>query len=126
MEFVSTRTPEGEPLSCPVCRGEALAVPSAFPTADVPCPRCGHLLWASGDPSCELHEPCDPLQAMAVSIQRGAELWRELEQRLPPEVRASQLDLTVSAGRLDLCEITDAAEVSVVESLFAAGDEGRW
>jgi hypothetical protein len=84
------------------------------------------LLWTSGNP--------DPLWAMAESIRRGAEMLRELEQRAPPEESASrlelrvseyQLDLPVNPDRLELREITGAAEISAVESLFAAGDAGR-
>lgn len=44
----STRTPEGEPNQCPVCRGFVRIDPSR-PPGDAPCPSCGHLLWF-GDP----------------------------------------------------------------------------
>lgn len=43
---VSSRTPEGYPRRCPICGAQTnLQVSQA--TGDAPCPRCGHLLWAS-------------------------------------------------------------------------------
>jgi acyl carrier protein len=42
--FTSSRTPEGEPTRCPVCRNEIGIVPSP-PSDDGPCPSCGTLLW---------------------------------------------------------------------------------
>lgn len=41
---ISSRTPEGEPNSCPVCRSEIVTEPSQ-PSGDAPCPKCGALLW---------------------------------------------------------------------------------
>ncbi len=41
---IASRTPEGEPNCCPVCRSE-IAIEPSIPPGDAPCPRCGHLLW---------------------------------------------------------------------------------
>jgi anti-anti-sigma factor len=41
---ISSRTPEGQPNHCPVCKSELRIEPSD-PAGDAPCPRCGHLLW---------------------------------------------------------------------------------
>jgi acyl carrier protein len=41
---ISSRTPEGLPLRCPVC-GRDSAVEPSFPDGDSTCPTCGHLLW---------------------------------------------------------------------------------
>src|SRR5262249_16413716 len=41
---ISSRTPEGQPNHCPVCKTELRIEPSD-PAGDAPCPRCGHLLW---------------------------------------------------------------------------------
>jgi acyl carrier protein len=41
---VSSRTPEGEPNLCPVCRTLIRVEPST-PSGDAPCPSCGVLLW---------------------------------------------------------------------------------
>jgi acyl carrier protein len=41
---ISSRTPEGEPNSCPVCHATINIEPSQ-PSGDAPCPNCGHLLW---------------------------------------------------------------------------------
>ena len=43
---VSSRTPEGLPSECPLC-GEKTNIEFSDPAGDAPCPRCGHLLWAS-------------------------------------------------------------------------------
>jgi excisionase family DNA binding protein len=40
----SSRTPEGERNSCPVCGHEVHLEPS-HPPGDAPCPHCGQLLW---------------------------------------------------------------------------------
>ena len=42
--IISSRTPEGEPNSCPVCHSGFCIEPSQ-PSGDAPCPRCGTLLW---------------------------------------------------------------------------------
>ena len=41
---VSSRTPEGQPNSCPICDGTINIEPSE-PFGDAPCPSCGQLLW---------------------------------------------------------------------------------
>jgi anti-anti-sigma factor len=51
---ISSRTPEGESQSCPVCGHENLVVASD-PAGDVPCPNCGHLLWFEIDRSYDNH-----------------------------------------------------------------------
>ncbi len=41
---ISSRTPDGTPIDCPLCGAQVRIVPSAE-SFDVPCPACGHLLW---------------------------------------------------------------------------------
>jgi acyl carrier protein len=41
---LSSRTPEGIPNRCPVCRAEVYIEPSQL-AGDAPCPGCGTLLW---------------------------------------------------------------------------------
>ena len=41
---ISSRTPEGIPHECPVCRKVSCVEPS-YPGGDACCPSCGHLLW---------------------------------------------------------------------------------
>src|SRR5262245_10641777 len=41
---ISSRTPEGRPNRCPVCRRRLRLSPS-WPSADAPCPHCGSLVW---------------------------------------------------------------------------------
>jgi acyl carrier protein len=42
--IISSRTPEGTPNQCPVCRTTLQIEPSPG-TFDAPCPACGALLW---------------------------------------------------------------------------------
>ena len=42
--MISSRTPEGQPKRCPVCRRRLRLSPS-WPSADAPCPHCGSLVW---------------------------------------------------------------------------------
>ncbi len=41
---IASRTPEGMPHRCPVCRHQVRIEPS-IPPGDAPCPVCGCLLW---------------------------------------------------------------------------------
>ncbi len=41
---ISSRTPEGDDNSCPICGRDVCLAPSQ-PSGDAPCPYCGHLLW---------------------------------------------------------------------------------
>lgn len=42
--IISSRTPEGDPNTCPVCLKELRIDPSTVPLRDAPCPHCGCLL----------------------------------------------------------------------------------
>ncbi len=44
---ISSRTPEGTPNYCPICRKSICLEPS-IPFGDAPCPNCGSLLWFIG------------------------------------------------------------------------------
>lgn len=44
MTNISSRTPEGQPNTCPVC-GKQVEIEPSLPTGDAPCPHCGCLLW---------------------------------------------------------------------------------
>ena len=41
--IISSRTPDGSPHQCPICRKNVRVEPSN-PAGDAPCPNCGHLL----------------------------------------------------------------------------------
>lgn len=41
---ISSRTPEGNPNHCPVCKKKICIEPSVL-FGDAPCPNCGCLLW---------------------------------------------------------------------------------
>ncbi len=41
---ISSRTPEGEPRTCPLCSAIVFVEPSVL-IGDATCPRCGQLLW---------------------------------------------------------------------------------
>jgi acyl carrier protein len=43
MPTISSRTPEGNPGRCPVCRRE-VTIEDSQPFGDAPCPHCGTLL----------------------------------------------------------------------------------
>jgi len=43
---IASRTPEGMPSKCSLC-GANVNIEFSSPANDVPCPSCGHLLWAS-------------------------------------------------------------------------------
>lgn len=40
----SSRTPEGTPNHCPVCK-QTVQIEASLPFGDAPCPHCGCLLW---------------------------------------------------------------------------------
>ena len=111
MVVISSRTPEGEPLACPVCGHESWVEPSSFPTADAPCPCCGHLLWATRD---GVPETCESLLA-PVFFDRAANR-RETESL---RISWGSISLPPSPTRLLLHEITNADEVDRLEPLFA-------
>ncbi len=50
---ISSRTPEGVPNRCPVCRGD-VRISASLPFGDAPCPNCGCLLWFVGLPDEQL------------------------------------------------------------------------
>ena len=82
---ISSRTPEGWPNRCSVCGHDFRLEPSP-PAWDVPCPRCGALLWSqlqlakaldqlSGDERTALelrylHEPRCSLPEIAQHLNR--------------------------------------------------------
>ena len=41
---ISSRTPEGQPSTCPLCQARVVVEPSLL-IGDATCPRCGQLLW---------------------------------------------------------------------------------
>ncbi len=41
---ISSRTPQGEPTACPLCRAKVVVEPSVL-IGDAPCPQCGQWLW---------------------------------------------------------------------------------
>lgn len=41
---ISSRTPEGQPGSCPLCGADVVVEPSIV-VGDATCPNCGQLLW---------------------------------------------------------------------------------
>lgn len=47
---VSSRTPEGSPIRCPLC-GNALRIEPSVPFLDASCPACGQLLWFANLPT---------------------------------------------------------------------------
>lgn len=67
---ISSRTPEGEPNRCPVCRADVCLEPSR-PAGDAPCPHCGTLLWFVATPTGKVYyeaEAIAPLRGQAVDF----------------------------------------------------------
>lgn len=58
---ISSRTPEGQPNWCPICRKAVVMEPSQ-PFGDVPCPHCGCLL---------LFEPLDDGYRVSVAAAKS-------------------------------------------------------
>jgi acyl carrier protein len=100
-ETISSRTPDGAPNWCPVCRSAIYVTPS--PMGDAPCPQCGVLLWlydAANGPAC-----CE----FAAIADRRDQIFRSLAASLGVnidavvEAYASRLPLNFDS--LDLVEM---------------------
>src|SRR5713101_4986302 len=99
---ISSRTPEGEPNYCPICKS-LISIEPSHPPGDAPCPKCGHLLWF-GETSSGMH--CYDREAVTMILER---LRRILAERLA----LSADDVTwsapflqeVGADSLDLVEL---------------------
>jgi anti-anti-sigma factor len=67
---ISSRTPDGQPDRCHVC-GSEIKIESSDPAGDVPCPRCGHLVWFTWEDLGET-EVIKPIEQMlrAESLER--------------------------------------------------------
>jgi hypothetical protein len=72
----ASRTPEGEPATCPIC-GETFDIEPSFPSGDATCPRCGCLIWVAERPR--------PLIGLKTAFDRVgvtlAEIMNELQTR---------------------------------------------
>jgi hypothetical protein len=72
---IASRTPEGQPNTCPICGALVLIEPS-HPAGDAPCPRCGNLLWflnhrfVSPPPGCQVER-----QRLLGRNAAGGEVW---------------------------------------------------
>jgi hypothetical protein len=106
---ISSRTPEGLPNQCPVCRNEVRIGPSQ-PFGDAPCPHCGTLLWFLGSSG--------PGEVMYYSHEVTAELqdevWNVLADTLGVDrekLRSNPSILNeLGADSLDLVELVMAIE----------------
>jgi acyl carrier protein len=78
---ISTRTPEGDPYRCPICR--ELAVLETSDAGDNLCPACGHLLWRIRDQvASRLNVPIDEL-----SLHELLELYEDSLERIEQVMR---------------------------------------
>src|SRR4051794_35065890 len=75
MAVISSCTPEGDPLGCPVCHKHADVEFSTFPVADATCPHCNSLSVPAWDP--------DRVSWADVISQKLRE-WREKNATEPP------------------------------------------
>ena len=106
---ISSRTPEGQPIRCPLCGKQVVIEPSAL-FGDATCPHCGQLLWfvrLSGE--------------MLVYKHHEAEKIRE---RLK-DVIAEQLGVDVSkvTGDLSFVKELGADSLDVVELVMELEEE---
>ena len=85
MNDISSRTPEGRPNRCPVCRHKLKISPS-WPTDDAPCPRCGSLVWFPSKPKAVRAERASSeitLDEYLEQLERGLRLHRAGHIPLP-------------------------------------------
>ena len=86
---ISSRTPEGHPHRCRVCRQYCTIEPSTFPRQDATCPHCGSLLVTDRD---------------------GIRPWSLEDFEMRQRIRREEVEV-----RLALEETTDPTEIAVVE-----------
>ncbi|KAA5542264.1 STAS domain-containing protein [Roseiconus nitratireducens] len=117
--IISSRTPEGEPNRCPICREEIWLDPSQ-PTGDAPCPNCGHLLWFSDPPIAVVtftsgevvdESSWDQLMHLGTARQPPRLLLNVENISLPSSTALTQLvvlnrKIKEQGGRLVLCNIS--------------------
>jgi hypothetical protein len=88
----SSRTPEGTPNRCPVCK-QAIQIEPSLPFGDAPCPNCGCLLWfvsADSDIRFFPFEASAPLRERVIrilaevlgvdedAVRRNPNIWNEM------------------------------------------------
>lgn len=90
---ISSRTPEGQPLRCDVCRAMAV-VETSLDSGDATCPACGQLLWRVRNRlAAELNLPEDDI-TLSVQLQNelGADSLDIVELMMALE---DEFDLTI-------------------------------
>ncbi len=78
---ISSRTPEGEPNTCPVC-GHDLRLEPSIDTRDAPCLSCGYLLWFRNPRREDLALSCK--NENSILMRMGLKRWGPL----PAELKA--------------------------------------
>lgn len=73
MMNIASRTPDGQPIRCPVCGGQVCIKPSLAlgnaSCADVPCAKCGTLLWfVCADGESRIY-PTSTIQSLASRVK---------------------------------------------------------
>jgi len=100
--MVSSRTPEGEPATCPLCSANVIIEPSVL-IGDATCPRCGHLLWffRTADTTRLFDAELDPLKEHAIRVIAG-------RLGVDPERIANNPSILndIGADSLDVVELT--------------------
>jgi hypothetical protein len=99
---ISSRTPEGEPGKCPLCRSDVRVEPSVL-FGDATCPNCGTLLWFFQVSRAAL------FMEHAASADRRERLIERLAEQLgvPKERITPQTDVIkdLGADSLDIVEL---------------------
>ncbi|MFO0911424.1 MAG: phosphopantetheine-binding protein [Pirellulales bacterium] len=106
---ISSRTPEGQPTSCPLCLANVIVEPSVF-IGDATCPRCGQLLWF--------------IQAADQSHLFDAKQSQEIKDRLLDIIAANfRVERDKIANNPSLFEEIDADSLDVVELVMELEEE---
>src|SRR5262245_34273666 len=109
---ISSRTPEGDPNTCPVC-GNQLRLEPSRPPGDAPCPSCGILLWFPSTTAIPL--------PIAARVEGD---WRLVAAGSRDVISLTRPVLTI--GRRESCDIcVRQANVSGLHCLLTF-HEGQW
>ncbi len=85
----ASRTPEGEPNRCPVCRADVYLDPSR-PPGDAPCPQCGHLLWFSDQVQPSVSgSPADEFRRLLEAVAPNPELADRVRENIRHLIRSN-------------------------------------
>jgi hypothetical protein len=107
---ISSRTPEGEPNSCPICGNDVRMEPSSG-FRDAPCPHCGHLLRFLPEGRYEL---ATPGASEEDGVQRTQRCLQKLFEHAGKQIAQGNHDY--AAELLSQCILGDPGNVIYVRT----------